>query len=369
MMARLGYDAVALGEMDLNFGLDAIVEDNEMFGLNVICANLYSKKTAGNGSADTGATGVSPVFPAYKIVERGGIRFGVVAVLSPAVKNERIAAEKGEVETLNYIIKSPLPVLTGIVPEVESQSDIVVLLAHMKKSELDGVLGAVPGIDMVVLGHSGKAQVMPEPTLVREVPVYMASHQGQYVGRAQLSFDSANRLVEAANEIKLLDSSVADDPEMKILLGEFQSENRKMQKELFAREQLQGEAKKSKGQDVYLGIANCQRCHADAFDSYIGTRHARAYATLSEAFMHRDSGCVPCHSTGYGLKGGFDGVRIPGGMVDLIDVQCEACHGPGASHSRDGRYRTVARERCINCHTEEQDPEFDFEKAWKKIAH
>ena len=130
-----------------------------------------------------------------------------------------------------------------------------------------------------------------------------------------------------------------------------------------------GATKKSKGQDVYLGVANCQRCHIDAFDSYLATRHARAYATLSEGFMHRDSGCVPCHSTGYGLKGGFDGVRIPGGMVDLIDVQCEACHGPGASHSRDGSYRTVARERCINCHTEEQDPEFDFEKAWKKIAH
>ena len=97
-MARLGYDAVALGEQDLNFGLDAIVEDNETFGLNVICANLDSKKTAGDGSADTGAAGTSSVFPAYRIVERGGIRFGLVAVLSPAAKNERIAAEKGEVE-------------------------------------------------------------------------------------------------------------------------------------------------------------------------------------------------------------------------------------------------------------------------------
>ena len=119
MMVLLAYDAVQLGEKDLNFGLDAIIDDNETFGLNVICANLYAKKKVGDGSVDAGATGVSPVFPAYKIVECGGIRFGVIAALSPAAKNERIAAEKGEVETLNYIIKNPLPVLTGIVPEVE----------------------------------------------------------------------------------------------------------------------------------------------------------------------------------------------------------------------------------------------------------
>lgn len=369
MMARLGYDAVALGEKDLNFGLDAIVEDDETFGLNVICANLFPKKTSGYGAAEMAGSGVSPVFPAYKIVERGGVQFGVVAVLSPAAKNERIAAEKGEVETLNYIIKNPIPVLAEIIPEVESQSDVVVLVAHMRKSELDQIFESVSGIDMVILGHSAKAQVTPEPTIIREIPVYMASHQGQYIGRALLSFDSANRLVETVNEVKLLDSSVPDDPEMKILLTEFEKENRKIQKELFVREQLQAKTGKAAVQDVYLGIANCQECHADAFDSYLGTMHARAYSTLSEAFMHRDSGCVPCHSTGYGLRGGFDGVRVPGSMVDLVDVQCEACHGPGAAHSRDGRYRTTARESCIRCHTEEQDPDFDFEKAWEKIAH
>jgi hypothetical protein len=364
MMARMGYDAVALGEKDLNFGLEAIVEDSAEYGFNVICANLFPK-TAVDGET---VTAESPVFPAYRIVERGGVRFGIVAALSPAVKNERIAALKGEVEALNYIIRAPLPVLARVVPEVDAQSDVVILIAHMRKAELDPILEDVSGIDLAILGHSAKAQVTPEPTLIHEVPVYMASHQGQYVGRALLSFDSANRIVEATNEVTLLDNSIPDDPDMKALVTEFEAENRKIQKELFVRQQLKGKAGESTS-DVYLGIANCQRCHTDAFDSYIATRHARAYATLSEAFMHRDSGCVPCHSTGYGEKGGFEGVRMQGRMVDLVDVQCEACHGPGAEHSRDGLYRTAAKQSCIKCHTAEQDPDFDFSEAWQKIAH
>jgi hypothetical protein len=56
-------------------------------------------------------------------------------------------------------------------------------------------------------------------------------------------------------------------------------------------------------------------------------------------------------------------------MVDLIDVQCEACHGPGAEHARDGSYRERARASCVRCHTPLDDPDFDYERDWAAIAH
>ena len=292
-----------------------------------------------------------------------------MAVLSPAAKNERVAARSGEVEALTYVIRDPLPILTELIPVVRGEADYIVLLSHMKKSELEGILDHLDGVDMVVLGHSRKQQATIDPFLLHDVPVYMASHQGQYVGRATLSFDSDNRLIGAANEIKLLDRGVGDDPDVTRLVREFEEENRKYQKELFVEEQLRGYSQSGEAQDVYLGVADCRQCHLGAFEAYADTRHARAYATLSAVFMHRDSGCMPCHSTGYGVPGGFNGVRSIGGPVDLIDVQCEACHGPGAEHVRDGRYREVAVDSCVKCHTEEQDPTFDFSKEWKKIAH
>lgn len=371
VMKHLGYDAVALGEKDLEFGLDAIVEDNSAFDMNIICANLFRKPAApDSGAAATPSRGDGdPVFAPYRIIERGGVRFGVIAALSPAAKNPKLAAEAGDVEALTYVVRVPGPILEELVPVVKRQSDVILLLAHMDKQELDSVLAVVEGVDWVVLGHSAKPQVTAEPAVVRGVPVYMASHQGQYIGRATLTFDEDARPTGATNEIRLLDAAVAEDPEVKRLVNEFEEENRRVQKELFVKEQLRREAGTPAARDIYLGVATCHRCHSDAFAVYTQTKHARAYATLSVAFMHRDSGCVPCHSTGYGTPGGFTGVRVAGSPVDLADVQCEACHGAGEEHSRDGRYRDRARTSCATCHTAEQDPEFDYESAWRKIEH
>lgn len=385
MMDRFAYDAVALGETDLDFGLDALVDDSREFHMNVLCANVFRKKALkdeGAGSrtppqgeerAAAGESGAllekEPVFPAYRVVEKGGVRIGVIAVLSPAAKNEKAAAASGDVEALTYVVKAPLPILAALVPVVKTKADFIVLLAHMKRTELEGILADVTGVDMVVLGHSGRPEVTSDPILIGNVPVYMASHQGQYLGRAVLTFDSEAKVVASTNEIRLLDATVKNDPEVAALVKEFEDANRSYQKELFVKDQLQARTAKGSTQDIYLGLANCQRCHLPAFEAYIRTKHATAYSTLSAMFMHRDSGCVPCHSTGYGAPGGFSGVRMTGSAVDLVDVQCEACHGPAAEHSRDGRYKERARESCVKCHTSEQDATFDYEKAWAAIAH
>jgi hypothetical protein len=369
-MNRLGYDAVALGEADLNFGLDTLVVDNRELKMNVICANLFRKNPGAEPQAKRAPAatpgGSDTAFPPYLVIEKGGVRFGVIGALSPSLKNEKAAAATGDLEALTYVIRDPHSVLAGLVPEVRAKSDFVILLAHMTKEDLAEAIAGIDGIDMVILGHSAKPQVTAEPTTVGTTPVYMASHQGQYIGRAILVFDKGNRMVSSSNEIRLLDSNVKDDPETVRLVKEFEERNRKYQKELFVKEELQTEAG---GPETYLGLGTCQRCHASAFDAYTATRHAAAYATLTAVFMHRDSGCIPCHSTGYGEPGGFNGVRLRGSRVDLIDVQCEACHGPGASHSRDGRYLETARKSCVKCHTAEQDPGFDYKKAWEKIAH
>ena len=84
---------------------------------------------------------------------------------------------------------------------------------------------------------------------------------------------------------------------------------------------------------------------------------------------NRDADCIGCHTTGFGQPGGFAGTRRPGSQTDLIDVECEACHGPGAKHRRDGGYVTDAVESCVKCHTKEEDSDFNQKAAWEKIAH
>jgi hypothetical protein len=198
--------------------------------------------------------------------------------------------------------------------------------------------------------------------------ILRATAQGQNIGQIDLDLSDQRELVDARNQIHPLSKAYPDDPRMNRLLDEFDAENRKLQKELYAREQLRGAGDEA-ANTRYLGVATCQNCHAAEFEVYTKTAHAHAYATLASEFVHRDTNCVGCHVTGYNDNGGFGGIRMRGTSVDLVDVQCEACHGPGAEHSRDGTYASRARDACVRCHTPSDDPEFDFDKDWPKIAH
>ena len=54
---------------------------------------------------------------------------------------------------------------------------------------------------------------------------------------------------------------------------------------------------------------------------------------------------------------------------ELWNVQCEACHGMGTKHVRDGTMRPVPESVCLSCHTPEWTPEWDYAEAVKLINH
>jgi 2',3'-cyclic-nucleotide 2'-phosphodiesterase (5'-nucleotidase family) len=371
MMGHLGYDAIGVGETDLNYGLAKLVDDVESYGLHVTCANLFAKGemerrlAAPDGSAQAR---LKTVFPPYLVVERDATRFGFVALLAPDTKiRTRARGDTVAVEALTYLIGDPRKAAEAVIPEARDSCDVLVLLAHMERRHLEELLPDFPDVDIVVLGHSPQTSAIGRPDTVGRALVVKATSQGQNVGQMRITVDADGRIADVNNRIHFLGSDYEDDPEMNALVEEFEAENRKIQKVLFAKSQLRSSG--TRGSSPYLGLGACQGCHAEEFEVYKGTRHARAYATLSEQFVHRDTNCVGCHVTGWGKRGGFDGMRHRGSELDLIDVQCEACHGPGSQHSRDGSYVDTAIESCARCHTENDDPDFDFEKDWAKIAH
>lgn len=378
IMGYLQYDAIGVGEMDLNYGLEKLVEDAQKYQLEMTCANLIAKDPA--KMVKSGKTGLelqkklNTVFPPFKIVERGNVRVGFIALLSPRTKIRTVSTRAQspgmeEVEAITYTIKNPAEIAPLVIPEVRKKCDVLVMLAHMDMFDLEALLPDYPEIDAAVIGHNNRSAPLVEPMWIGTVPVYRATSQGQNVGRVQIALDENKKIVDRNNKIYFLNESVSGDPEVAAMLDDFDKENRKIQKALFAKEQLKAASYSSETADVYMGVGACMDCHADAFDVYVKTGHARAYRTLSSQFMHRDAECVSCHSTGYGQTGGFTGLRRVGSPVDLIDVQCEACHGPGVEHSRDGKYLEPAARSCERCHTKEQDPDFDFEEAWLEIAH
>jgi hypothetical protein len=372
LMGHLEYDAICVGEMDLNYGLAKLWEDVGNYNLNVTCANLISKREAKPAESRPRSPlqkQINSVFPPYLVVERNNVRFGFVGLLSPETKS-RAAGEGGsESETMTYDIEDPWEIAEVVLPEARQECDVLVMLAHMDRFDLEMRLPDFPEVDLVVLGHNPRSSRVAQPVHIGTVPVYSATSQGQNIGNLEISLDADMAVVGMNNRGHFLDETVPDDAEMAEMLVAFHEEIRKQQKILFAKEQLKATQSSSEATDVYLGLGACISCHPGAFETYVHTKHARAYKTLASQFAHRDQACVGCHVTGYRERGGFSGIRRMGAPVDLIDVQCEACHGPGAEHSRDGRYRATAVESCVKCHTEEEDPDFDFDEAWEKIAH
>jgi len=371
MMGWLRYDAIGVGEMDLNYGLDKLAEDVDAYDLPLTSINLLAHGDRKPGP-DAGKYGT--VFPPYLIVKKNGVRFGFVSVIAPSTKMKtgrttRDGKPITEVEAVSYKISEPVAAVTAVIPEVRKKCDVIILMPHMDREEADALLEQIPPVDLVVLGHDARTGGYGRPEVVAGARMFKATSQGQSIGAMELTFGDNGEILDIKNRIHFLGDEYKDDPDAVVLLHEFDVENRKTQKILFAREQLKSSGDGQHEQAVYLGLGSCQSCHEEQFDVYTGTGHAHAYATLAAQFVHRDTNCVGCHVTGYGEEGGFPGLRYRGRRVDLIDVQCEACHGPGTEHSRDGIYRANAITSCIKCHTKDEDPDFDFATDWAKIAH
>jgi hypothetical protein len=77
----------------------------------------------------------------------------------------------------------------------------------------------------------------------------------------------------------------------------------------------------------YTGAKRCSSCHFKEYMSWKKTGHAKAFTEMPAKYA-ANADCLKCHITAYGVPGGYKGPSTP----DLLNVTCEACHGPGSAH-------------------------------------
>lgn len=119
----------------------------------------------------------------------------------------------------------------------------------------------------------------------------------------------------------------------------------------------------------------CGQCHSGKQTEWAGTKHSHAWADLI-ASGHAQESCKPCHAT----DELGNSVTVPAGFNVLpdsvyFDVQCEACHGPGANHIKSAesvkplasiKADTGYTNGCSACHTGSHNPYVD---EWVESAH
>src|SRR3990172_2510646 len=94
----------------------------------------------------------------------------------------------------------------------------------------------------------------------------------------------------------------------------------------------------------FVGPNKCKECHQAQYESWKKTRMANSFDVLrpgqkvqekrmagldpDKDYTH-DETCLPCHTTGYGLVGGFVSIEK---TPEMAGVSCEACHGHGGAY-------------------------------------
>jgi len=184
-MNRIGYQAMAVGNHEFNFGLEALRRAERQADFPFLSANTV---TVGSGR---------PAFPPYVVLEAGELRIGVLGLTTPNIPGWEQARNYAGLafEPMDAAARRWVPVLRG-----KEDCDVVVVLAHTgfevdpATGEANGTdhenfawrLTAVPGIDVLLTGHTHDD--IP-PRLVRGVIVSQPQARARLLTRIDLSLE------------------------------------------------------------------------------------------------------------------------------------------------------------------------------------
>ncbi len=344
-MARLGYDVVTLGEREFNFSQAFLLNTFKKTKIDMVSANLVY--------ADTKKPFVKP----YVIKKMCSARVAFFGLIGADLKIRTLSSERA------LEIKDPIATAKALVPELRKKADIVVLISHMGLTEGQRLTLEAPGIDVMIFGH--------QPGLFREIAKTnnvintRSGERGQYIPGIHLVVEDG-KISSYDGEVTVLDDKVPADEEMNRSVDSFNDEMNRRFSAAPSPNAAPAVATPLAG-DHYLGEKNCRRCHEAEYQMYSSQDHARAFATLTKNQRDASPECLPCHVVGYGQAGGFASKQT---TPDLVNVQCENCHGMGTKHPEKGAASAVVGpDVCLTCHTHEQSPNFDYDEALKHIVH
>jgi hypothetical protein len=293
-----------------------------------------------------------PAAQPMRIIEAAGKRLAVIGVLS-----ERYATDK-------IHVKPPRQAILETLRQAAGRYDWLIVLAYLPEEELRELAESLPEADAIVGGPTG--QPVP-PRRIGPALVTSATNKGKFLARLDTPSASNNAWTGTIVE---LDEGYADDPSQTANIEAYHRELARRDftpKDTALVEPLSVNLPKD---FAVAGTDSCQKCHEDDCSLWRKSKHALAWNSLKQKDSQYDPDCQRCHTTGYGLPGGFASVRTG---ARLSDVGCESCHGPSRAHVKDSTaltaYYAQAKDRCVSCHDRENSPKFNYAKYWAQIAH
>jgi 2',3'-cyclic-nucleotide 2'-phosphodiesterase (5'-nucleotidase family) len=218
LMAAMGYDAMTLGNHDFDFHPGGLAKTLRVARaaekrLPLMVASNVVFSTDGKGDDDLReAFREYPVKP-YAVLERRGIRIGLFGILGKDAQTDTPFAKPltfaDHVETAKT--------MTAALREKE-KVDLVVCLSHTgtspvkARSEDELLARAVPGIDVIISGHTHT--ILSAPIVVGTTVIVSAGSYGAYLGRLTLDYAKGNGVTPAGYELLPVAAHIPDDPDL-----------------------------------------------------------------------------------------------------------------------------------------------------------
>ena len=204
VMKRIGYEVFVPGNGEFYSGLDTIRACQRTSHLPMIYANVAMK-----------ATGKRP-FPPYLVKNIAGVRVGILGL--GFVRMDHPASEP-----LTYL--NPIEEARCFIPDLRKQSDVVMVLSHLGFKTDKELAATVPGIDLIIGGHShtklDTPVLVPRPGGQGTVVIAQAGDYGRYLGRLDFDVERSEGTaphVTITGKLIALDSTVTPDTNIVKLL-------------------------------------------------------------------------------------------------------------------------------------------------------
>lgn len=162
-MAKIGYDAVAIGDEELQYGGAWIVKQAKTAGVPFVSANLVNQKG-------------KPLAPSYILIKKGSKTFAVTALTT----QEKIFPIDTTVTVLD-----PVKSLSKVWKEIVDSSDYQIILSHLGQEKSEILVQSFPECDLIINGHRKSDQ---NPVLLTgKVPMMQFGFQGKSLSFAEMN--------------------------------------------------------------------------------------------------------------------------------------------------------------------------------------
>lgn len=199
ILNSLDYNVMAAGNHEFDFGYEQLLKLRDSLDHPVISANVFK------------ADGKELLVPTFK-AEIGGKKF---AFLGFVAEDTPILTHPDNVKGLTF--KSPVEVAKAVVPELKKEVDHVIVVSHIGINVDREIAENVPGIDLIVGGHSHTPLKTPE--VVNGTYIVQDWEYGKSLGRADLYY-LGEELVAFSGGLKEYDEAVTPDPEIDKMVKE-----------------------------------------------------------------------------------------------------------------------------------------------------